>query len=194
MRMQNLPFVFSARILTQSSDGFNGEPVTLTGSVLLLLLMDLFHLSRLPFEQSAVMRFLGGAGLVLLVGWALLRWQLLDLAPLARAAVFEHIREQRFIRIGQELSDRELQVFEMISSGLLNKEIAAQLGIGAKTVGSYKARLMGKLGITNVPDLVRAAKAGLLSVFALSPSAKPGGIRPPQTPAASRPPAAKAPG
>jgi DNA-binding NarL/FixJ family response regulator len=69
--------------------------------------------------------------------------------------------EAEAVRETQELSDRELQVFEMISRGMLNKEIAAQLGIGAKTVGSYKARLMGKLGVTNVPDLIRAAREHL---------------------------------
>ena len=64
-------------------------------------------------------------------------------------------------REAAELSDRELQVFEMISRGLLNKEIASNLGIGAKTVGGYKARLMRKLGVSNVPDLMRAAQEQL---------------------------------
>lgn len=72
-------------------------------------------------------------------------------------------RQAELAREAKELSDRELQVFEMVSRGLLNKEIAGLLGIGAKTVGGYKARLMRKLGVTNGPDLIRAAQDHLRS-------------------------------
>ena len=53
-----------------------------------------------------------------------------------------------------QLSDRELQVFEMIRRGLGNKEIASALGIGAKTIGTYKARLMEKLGVRTTHELL----------------------------------------
>ena len=72
-------------------------------------------------------------------------------------------QEAERAREAKELSDRELQVFEMISRGLLNKEIASLLGIGAKTVGGYKARLMRKLGVSTVPELIRTARAQLRS-------------------------------
>lgn len=73
----------------------------------------------------------------------------------------EEHRQTELDREAKELSDRELQVFEMISRGLLNKEIASLLGIGPKTVGGYKARLMRKLGVSNVPDLIRVAQEQL---------------------------------
>lgn len=73
----------------------------------------------------------------------------------------EDHHQAELAREAKELSDRELQVFEMISRGLLNKEIASLLGIGPKTVGGYKARLMRKLGVSNVPELIRAAKEQL---------------------------------
>lgn len=57
----------------------------------------------------------------------------------------------------QVLSDRELQVFEMLAQGLSNKEIAAQLNISAKTIGTYKTRLMEKLGVRTTPKLFELA-------------------------------------
>ncbi|MFZ4694350.1 MAG: response regulator [Verrucomicrobiia bacterium] len=54
----------------------------------------------------------------------------------------------------EALSDRELQVFEMISQGLGNKEIAERLGIGQKTISTHKIRLMEKLGVQTTPALV----------------------------------------
>ena len=57
------------------------------------------------------------------------------------------------------LSDRELQVFEMLRQGVSNKDIAARLGISQKTIGTYKARLMEKLGIRTTPELVARPQA-----------------------------------
>ena len=59
----------------------------------------------------------------------------------------------------QILSDRELQVCEMLSQGLANKDIAARLGISPKTIGTYKARLMEKLGVRTTPELVERTRA-----------------------------------
>ena len=58
----------------------------------------------------------------------------------------------------QMLSNRELQVFEMLARGLNNKEIAEQLNISAKTIGTYKARLMEKLNIRTTPELIAIAQ------------------------------------
>jgi len=55
-----------------------------------------------------------------------------------------------------ELSDRELQIFTMIGEGLRNKEIAPRLGVSEKTVATYKARLMVKLGINSTKDLIQS--------------------------------------
>jgi two-component system response regulator FixJ len=53
------------------------------------------------------------------------------------------------------LTAREKQVMERVVSGRHNREIAAELGISARTVEVYKARLMEKLGARRIPDLVR---------------------------------------
>jgi len=60
------------------------------------------------------------------------------------------------------LTAREHQVLEAVVSGHHNREIAAALGISPRTVEVYKARVMDKLQVERVPDLVRLAlEAGL---------------------------------
>jgi DNA-binding NarL/FixJ family response regulator len=56
-----------------------------------------------------------------------------------------------------DLSDREEQVLRLVAWGYSNKEIAAQLEISVKTVETYKARLMEKLGLRSRADIVRYA-------------------------------------
>jgi DNA-binding NarL/FixJ family response regulator len=57
------------------------------------------------------------------------------------------------------LSDRELQIFTLLGQGWRNKEVAERLGVGNKTVATYKARLMLKLGITTTMDLLTRYRA-----------------------------------
>lgn len=56
-----------------------------------------------------------------------------------------------------QLSDREQEVVRLIAQGYANKEIAIQLGISTKTVETYKARSMLKLGLSSRADIVRYA-------------------------------------
>lgn len=53
------------------------------------------------------------------------------------------------------LTEREREVLEHVVAGRHNREIAVELGISARTVEAHKARLMAKLGVERVPDLVR---------------------------------------
>jgi DNA-binding NarL/FixJ family response regulator len=65
-----------------------------------------------------------------------------------------------------ELSDREAEVLRQIARGFSNKEVAAQLAISVKTVETYKARVMEKLGLRGRADLVRyALRRGWLDDF-----------------------------
>lgn len=57
------------------------------------------------------------------------------------------------------LTARERQVMEGVVRGLLNKQIAGDLGIAEITVKLHRASLMRKLALRTVPDLVRAAEA-----------------------------------
>jgi len=56
------------------------------------------------------------------------------------------------------LTPREMEVFERIVAGKLNKQIAAELGTAEKTVKLQRGSLTAKLGITAVADLVRLAQ------------------------------------
>ena len=59
--------------------------------------------------------------------------------------------------LAADLSEREAEVLRLIARGYSNKEIAAQLAISVKTVETYKARSMEKLGLTGRADIVRFA-------------------------------------
>ncbi len=55
------------------------------------------------------------------------------------------------------LSDRESEVFRLLTTGIGVKEIAEQLAISGKTVSTHKTRLMEKMNLSSMADLVRYA-------------------------------------
>ena len=55
------------------------------------------------------------------------------------------------------LTPREREVFKLLGRGRQNKEIAVELGISARTVEVYKARMMEKLKCSTIADVVRIA-------------------------------------
>ena len=57
----------------------------------------------------------------------------------------------------ERLTPRERQVLEAVVAGRHNREIAVDLDISVRTVEVYKARIMDKLQIERLPDLVRMA-------------------------------------
>ena len=61
------------------------------------------------------------------------------------------------------LTPREREVLEQATRGLHAKEIAAVLGISPRTVEVHKTRIMEKLGVRNVAELVRFALAAMPS-------------------------------
>lgn len=56
-----------------------------------------------------------------------------------------------------QLSDRELEVFELHGRGLTTVEMAESLGISPKTIATYRGRIKTKLAIETMPELVRKA-------------------------------------
>ncbi len=57
----------------------------------------------------------------------------------------------------EELSGREYQVMLLIASGKIQKEIAAELSLSAKTVSTYHTRILKKLGLKNDIEVSRYA-------------------------------------
>jgi two-component system invasion response regulator UvrY len=55
----------------------------------------------------------------------------------------------------ERLSDREFEVLRALGSGMMVKDVAAHLRLSAKTVSTYRARLLEKMGLKSKADLVR---------------------------------------
>ena len=58
---------------------------------------------------------------------------------------------------GAALSEREAEVVRLTAAGYSNKEVAARLELSVKTIETYRARAMEKLGLQTRSDLVRYA-------------------------------------
>ena len=57
----------------------------------------------------------------------------------------------------EELSDRELEVFQLIGEGLETREIAERLCLSVKTIDSYRSRIKMKLNIRTATELIQQA-------------------------------------
>lgn len=55
----------------------------------------------------------------------------------------------------QSLSERELEVLQLIGAGKSLKEIAAMLSLSVKSVGTYRARVLEKMAMSTNADLIR---------------------------------------
>jgi two-component system response regulator NreC len=63
----------------------------------------------------------------------------------------------------KQLTGREREVMARVAEGFTNAQIAEELGLGVKSVETYRSRLMEKLGLTSRADLVRfALESGVL--------------------------------
>ena len=58
----------------------------------------------------------------------------------------------------ESLTPREREVFNQVVDGLRNKQIASNLGISEKTVKVHRGRVMRKMSVRSVAQLVRAAE------------------------------------
>lgn len=84
----------------------------------------------------------------------------LYLSPKVSAAILEDYRKQLVdepATTKPALSDREKQLLQLVSKGCRNKEIAEHLKVSAKSVETYRGRLMKKLLCSSTAELVRYA-------------------------------------
>lgn len=83
----------------------------------------------------------------------------------AIGAALEADSRARHARSGQEdirrrfegLTPREREVFRLVVAGRLNKQVARELGVAEKTVKVHRARVMEKMGVRRVAQLVQLA-------------------------------------
>lgn len=67
-------------------------------------------------------------------------------------------KQNKSERLYRKLSNREIEVLRFLSDGRKNNEIAKILNLNEKTISTYKLRLLNKLNVTNLVDLVNKAK------------------------------------
>lgn len=87
--------------------------------------------------------------------------QTLESLVMVRTRVLEVGEEQQVER----LSERELQVLQLIVDGLTSAQVGERLGLSPKSVDTYRSRLMAKLGLADLPALVKfAIRHGLTTI------------------------------
>lgn len=67
-------------------------------------------------------------------------------------------KQNKTERVYRKLSNREIEVLRYLSDGKKNNEISKILNLNEKTISTYKLRLLQKLNVTNLVDLVNKAK------------------------------------
>jgi DNA-binding NarL/FixJ family response regulator len=75
----------------------------------------------------------------------------------------------------ERLSDREIHIFQLVGTGLRNRQIAASLSLSVKTVESHRENIKHKLGLTSNRELVERATNYVEEAFL--PAAKEMGVR-----------------
>jgi two-component system nitrate/nitrite response regulator NarL len=78
---------------------------------------------------------------------------------IARAALNQFVKGAGSGPHPRELSNRERQVLVAIAEGFSNKQIAARLGVGVRTVETHRERIMRKLDIHSIAGLTKFAIA-----------------------------------
>src|SRR6266849_3324392 len=76
---------------------------------------------------------------------------------LSRERRAEQFRRIEVEELERSLTSREREVFVLITTGLLNKQVGAELGTTERTVKAHRASIMSKMGAASLADLVRMA-------------------------------------
>ena len=65
---------------------------------------------------------------------------------------------EKFKSLVNSLSAREYEIFRYVITGMLNKQIAAELGIAEHTVKNHRLNITEKLGVKSVPEMIYMAE------------------------------------
>ena len=79
-------------------------------------------------------------------------------SDMVHKSVLSSARVNKDERMHRKLSSREAEVLRYLISGKKNNEISELLNLNEKTISTYKLRLLNKLNVTNLIDLVNKAK------------------------------------
>lgn len=84
---------------------------------------------------------------------------------LSEAVIDDYVRQHAIQDPLASLSPREREILQLIVEGHSNAEVGRRLSLSVKTVETYRSRLMEKLGIDNLPGLVKfALQHGLITL------------------------------
>ena len=79
-----------------------------------------------------------------------------------RGAVARSSEQSEARRLLDLLTPREFEVMQLVITGMLNKQVGGELGMAEKTVKVHRGRVMQKLGVTSVAELVRLVQKAVV--------------------------------
>jgi FixJ family two-component response regulator len=79
-------------------------------------------------------------------------------AELSRNRRAEHVKRMELVERQDSLTSRERETFTLITTGLLNKQVGAELGTTERTIKAHRASIMNKMGAGSLADLVRMSE------------------------------------
>jgi DNA-binding NarL/FixJ family response regulator len=81
----------------------------------------------------------------------------MHISPLLSEEIANHLYHGESGKLHDRLTERELQVFSLLVCGKRISEAAQQLHLSVKTVSTHKIRIMQKLGISNLSEMIQYA-------------------------------------
>lgn len=76
----------------------------------------------------------------------------------SKALVTKQNEIEKFKAVVNSLSAREYEIFRYVIAGILNKQIATELGIAEHTVKNHRLNITEKLGVKSVPEMIYIAE------------------------------------